>query len=59
MYKWVIPPEMLSRLWQVKQRTRVPIARQIREAIQAYLGHVEAGATEPQPSRSRKEEKSP
>ena len=33
MYKWVIQPEMLSRLWHVKQRTRVPIARQIREAI--------------------------
>lgn len=42
MYKWVIPPEMLSRLWQVKQRTRVPIARQIREAVQAYLSHIEA-----------------
>lgn len=41
MYKWVIPPEMLSRLWQVKQRTRVPIARQIREAVRAYLGQVE------------------
>ena len=42
MYKWVIPPEMLSRLWQVKQRTRVPIARQIREAVQAYLSQAEA-----------------
>jgi predicted DNA-binding protein len=42
MYNWVIPPEMLSRLWEVKQRTRVPIARQIREAVQAYLSEAEA-----------------
>ena len=42
MYKWVIPPELLSRLYRIRERTRVPIARQIREAVQAYLGQVEA-----------------
>jgi predicted DNA-binding protein len=57
MYKWVIPPEMLSRLWRVKQRTGVPIARQIREAVQAYLGQAEAGAAEPEPSCSSRKEK--
>ena len=59
MYKWVIPPEMLARLYRIRERTRVPIARQIREAVQAYLSQVEAGAAESEPSRSQKEEKSP
>jgi len=41
MYAWVVPPEILGRLWQIRERTRVPIARQIREAVLVYLAKVE------------------
>ncbi len=41
MYSWVVPPDMLGRLYQIREKTRVPIARQIREAVQAYLSRIE------------------
>ena len=41
MYSWVVPPALLGRLYQIREKTRVPIARQIREAVQAYLSRVE------------------
>ena len=41
MYAWVVPPAMLGRLYQIREKTRVPIARQIRESVQAYLSRVE------------------
>ncbi len=43
MYSWVVPPALLGRLYEIREQTGVPIARQIREAIQAYLSQVEAG----------------
>jgi len=57
MYSWVVPPEILGRLWQIRERTKVPIARQIREAVQAYLGQVEARpvAATPETRHSPKE----
>ncbi len=42
MYSWVVPPEILGRLWEIRERTKVPIARQIREAVKAYLSEAEA-----------------
>ena len=41
MYSWVVPPAILGRLYHIRAKTRIPIARQIREAVQAYLSHVE------------------
>ncbi|MFQ5899683.1 MAG: hypothetical protein ACE5JN_15745 [Candidatus Methylomirabilia bacterium] len=41
MYSWVVPPELLSRLAENRQETAIPIARQIREAVEAYLSRVE------------------
>ena len=61
MYTWVVPPEILGRLWQIREQTRVPIARQIREAVQAYLGQVEARpvSAKPETHHSPKEGDSP
>ena len=42
MYTWVVPPEILGRLWAIREQTKIPIARQIREAVQAYLSQAEA-----------------
>jgi hypothetical protein len=42
MYSWVVPPPLLTRLYEIREQTGVPIARQIREAVQAYLSQVEA-----------------
>lgn len=52
MYSWVVPPEMLGRLYQIREKTRVPIARQIREAVQAYLSRVEDPSLADQPRTS-------
>ena len=41
MYSWVVPPAILGRLYQIREKTRVPIARQIREAVQDFLHRVE------------------
>ncbi len=60
MYSWVVPPEILGRLWQIRERTKVPIARQIREAVQAYLSQAEAQpvVAKPETHHSPKEGKS-
>ena len=49
MYSWVVPPAILGRLYQIREKTRVPIARQIREAVQAYLSRVEDPSLADQP----------
>ncbi len=56
MYSWVVPPALLGRLYEIREQTGVPIARQIREAVQAYLTQVEAGPApaHPEPCQSPK-----
>ena len=49
MYSWVVPPALLGRLYQIREKTRVPIARQIREAVQVYLSRVEDRSLADQP----------
>jgi predicted DNA-binding protein len=40
-YQLVLPPELMHRLWQIKERTGVPIVEQVRMAVRAYLDQVE------------------
>lgn len=41
-YQLVLPPELMHRLWKIKERTGVPILEQVRMAVRAYLDQVES-----------------
>lgn len=49
MYSWVVPPALLGRLARIRETKRIPIARQIREAVQDYLSRVEDAAIPDEP----------
>lgn len=46
MYAIELPKELLGRLAQLRARNGKPIARQVREAVQAYCEREEARAEE-------------
>ena len=44
MYRWEVPKMLARRLAVVRERTGVPVARQLRHAVDEYLDQHEAPA---------------
>ena len=44
MYRWEVPTILARRLARVRERTGVPVARQLRRAVDEYLGQHDAPA---------------
>lgn len=42
MYRIKLPKDLLARLARIRDRTRKPIAHQVREAVQTYCDRAEA-----------------
>jgi hypothetical protein len=44
MYRWEVPKVLARRLARIRDRTGVPVARQLRRAIDEYLDQHDASA---------------
>jgi hypothetical protein len=47
MYRWEIPKLLARRLARIRDRTGVPVARQLRRAVDEYLDQHDAPAAPP------------
>jgi hypothetical protein len=50
MYRWEVPRVLARRLVRIRERTGVPVARQLRRAIVEYLDQHDAPAATPRGS---------
>ena len=41
MYKFTVPPESMSRMVEIRKRTKKPLATQVREAVEQYCDREE------------------
>ena len=44
MYRWEVPTVLARRLVRIRERTGVPVARQLRRAVAEYLDQYDAPA---------------
>ncbi len=52
MYRWEVPKVLARRLARVRDRTGVPVARQLRRAVAEYLDQHDVLAAPPRAARA-------